>query len=176
MSIIMAIKDICLGSLVAIKTKNKIGSFKARGRHKININNGKIKISQGVFLYPDVKLSVNGIEKKAELVIGENTSIGDRTEIHVGSRVSIGRNCSISWDVCILDRDYHKFNRVNEEPKEIFIGDNVWIGCRAIILKGVNIGDGAVIAAGSVVTKDIPARCCVAGNPAKVIKENVTWE
>ena len=78
MSIIMAIKDICLGSLVAIKTKNKIGSFKARGRHKININNGKIKISQGVFLYPDVKLSVNGIEKEAELVIGENTSIGEQ--------------------------------------------------------------------------------------------------
>ena len=58
----------------------------------------------------------------------------------------------------------------------ITIGENVWIGCRALILKGVTIGDGAVVAAGAVVTKDVPANCVVAGNPAKIIKENVVWQ
>lgn len=64
--------------------------------------------------------------------------------------------------------------RVPEQPVEI--GNNVWIGVGATILKGVTIGDGAIIAAGSVVTKDIPARCLAAGVPAKVIKTDVEWE
>lgn len=54
----------------------------------------------------------------------------------------------------------------------IIIGNNVWVGDKATILSGVKIGDGAVIAANAVVTKDVPAYCVVAGNPAKIIKEN----
>jgi acetyltransferase-like isoleucine patch superfamily enzyme len=60
--------------------------------------------------------------------------------------------------------------------QEVFIGNNVWIGNRAIIMKGVTIDDGAIIAAGSIVTKDVPARCLVAGVPAKVVRENVQWK
>ena len=55
------------------------------------------------------------------------------------------------------------------------IGSHVWIGCNVLILKGVTVGDGAVIAAGSVVTKDVPAASLVGGNPARILKENVTW-
>lgn len=175
MKLITTIKDIYGGILVAIKTKNRIGSFFARGSHKIYVNNGEINIGRSAFLYPGVKLSVVGISEKAELKIGENTNIGDRTEIHVGNKVIIGNNCAISWDVCILDRDYHKINNLKEIAKPIIIGDNVWIGCKATILKGVTIGEGAVVAAGSIVTKNVPAKSCVAGNPAKVIKENVVW-
>ena len=57
----------------------------------------------------------------------------------------------------------------------IKIGNKVWICAKAIILKGVSIGDGAIIAAGSTVTKDVPPYTCVAGNLARVIKENVKW-
>jgi acetyltransferase-like isoleucine patch superfamily enzyme len=57
----------------------------------------------------------------------------------------------------------------------VAIGDNVWIGAKAIILKGVTIGDGAVVAAGSVVTKDVAPGVLVAGNPARTLKSNVQW-
>jgi acetyltransferase-like isoleucine patch superfamily enzyme len=56
------------------------------------------------------------------------------------------------------------------------VEDHVWIGCRAVILKGVTVGTGAIIANNAVVTKDVPPRTMVAGNPARVIKEDVIWE
>ncbi len=65
-------------------------------------------------------------------------------------------------------------NYKNTSP--IKIGNHVWIGMRSIILKGVTIGDGSIVAAGSVVVKDVPNNCLVAGNPAKVVKKNVKWK
>lgn len=164
------------GIIISIKTRNKIGTVMASGRHRITTTNGNVLFNKRVFLYPNVRLSVDGKNEKAILEIGEYTQIGDRTEIHVGKKVLIGRNCAISWDVCIMDRDYHNFNSNNEKIEEVIIGDKVWIGCKATILKGVTIGDGAVIAAGSVVTKDVLPRTCVAGNPAKLIKKDIAWE
>ena len=57
----------------------------------------------------------------------------------------------------------------------IVIGDHVWIGMNVIVLKGVTIGEGSIVAAGSVVNKDVPPHCLVAGVPAKVVKTDVTW-
>lgn len=177
MKIVRTAIDFINGGRVALKTKNSFGSVLARGKQRIEVNNGLVSFEKRVFLYPEVRISVKGTsEDKAQLTIGQGTNIGDRTEIHVGTSISIGRYCAISWDVCILDRDYHEFNGHGEIKKEIVIGDKVWIGCRSTILKGVTIGKGAVIAAGSIVTKDVPANCCVGGNPAKVIKENITWK
>lgn len=137
--------------------------------------NASVIVGRKVQLHRGVKLSAWGNEYDSELVIGDNTSIGDRTEIHSGRKVEIGSGCNIAWDVCIMDRDYHKFNSSVEEIKPLKIGDNVWIGCRSLILKGLTIGDGAVIAAGSVVTRDVPAKALVGGNPARVIKEDIYW-
>jgi acetyltransferase-like isoleucine patch superfamily enzyme len=77
-----------------------------------------------------------------------------------------------------MDFDAHALERDGEwGPTEapVRIGDRVWIGARATILKGVRVGEGAVIGAGSVVTRDVPARALVAGNPARVVRENVAW-
>jgi maltose O-acetyltransferase len=73
----------------------------------------------------------------------------------------------------IIDSDFHNVKDHNKEgeSREIIIEDDVWIGAKATILKGVKIGQGAVVAVGSVVTKDIPANAIAAGVPAKVIKE-----
>jgi acetyltransferase-like isoleucine patch superfamily enzyme len=93
-------------------------------------------------------------------------------------RVSIGKNCQIAWGVTISDHDFHRTftNGVkNTETAPVKIGDGVWIGMNATILKGVEIGDSAIVAAGSLVTQNVPARSMVAGVPARVIKENVEF-
>lgn len=89
--------------------------------------------------------------------------------------MKIGDGTLIAWDCCIMDRDYHKFESETEVTRPVVIGKRVWIGCNVLIMKGVTVGDGAVIAAGSVVTKDVPAAALVGGNPARILKENVTW-
>jgi acetyltransferase-like isoleucine patch superfamily enzyme len=149
--------------------------FRADRGVRIIKRNGSIKVGRKVQLHREVKLSAWGNEYFTEIKIGDNTSIGDRTEIHAGKGVEIGKGCNIAWDVCIMDRDYHKFNSNTEEIKPVKIGDNVWIGCNSIILKGITIGNGAVVAAGSIVTKDVPPKVLVGGNPAKVIKEDIYW-
>lgn len=139
--------------------------------------NCEITLGDKVNIHRFAKLSVYGnAGKKAVLKIGNGVAIGDRTEIHAGDSVSIGDGTLIAWDCCIMDRDYHKLESETEVTAPVVIGNNVWIGCNALILKGVTIGNGAVVAAGSVVTKDVPAGALVGGNPAKVIKENVSWK
>ncbi|MDP4093038.1 MAG: acyltransferase [Bacillota bacterium] len=155
---------------------NKCGPLLRTGRHvRILKRNAAITVGRKVQIHRNVKLSVWGNENFSELIIGDNTSIGDRTEIHAGKKVEIGSGCNIAWDVCIMDRDYHKFNSNKEEIEPVRIGDNVWIGCNSLVMKGVTIGNGAVVAAGSVVTKDVPQDTLVGGNPARVLKENIFW-
>ncbi len=97
-------------------------------------------------------------------------------KIRCKNNIKIGKNVAISHDVTIMDSDAHNISYEGYQmTKPIIIGDNVWIGSRALIMKGVSIGEGAIIAAGSVVTKDVPASSMVAGVPAKVIKENIKW-
>jgi acetyltransferase-like isoleucine patch superfamily enzyme len=98
-------------------------------------------------------------------------------QITCAKRITLGKGCAIARDVIIRDYDAHQLlNTSHEIAEEVCIGEHVWIGTRAVILKGVRIGDGAVVAAGAVVTKDVPAKCLVAGVPARVIRENVEWQ
>lgn len=149
-----------------------------RGKIKIINKNGLVSIGTFTDLWPGVKLSCSGNDKhnKAYIEIGKHCSIGDRTEIHSGKSVKIGDGVIIAWDCVIMDRDYHSSYGIDETCKSITIGNNVWIGCRSIILKGTTIGDGAVIGAGSVVTKDVEPCTLVAGNPAQVIKHVNGWK
>lgn len=108
---------------------------------------------------------------------GETFTAGKNTIISKES-VTIGRKCAIAWGVTITDHDFHKLYIAGEQQVEtapVVIEDNVWIGMNATILKGVTVGSGAVVGAGAVVTRDVPPRCVVAGNPAKVIRENVDF-
>jgi acetyltransferase-like isoleucine patch superfamily enzyme len=123
----------------------------------------------------------------ATIVIGRNTFIGtsllaSATEIEVGDDVLISWGCNIvdhnshaiAWNQRKQDvRDWYQDKKdwTNVIIKPVKIGDKVWIGLNAIILKGVQIGEGSVVAAGSVVTKNVPAWTVVAGNPATVIRE-----
>jgi acetyltransferase-like isoleucine patch superfamily enzyme len=90
------------------------------------------------------------------IFLGNGTYLNRRTEIISAAEVHIGRDCKIAWDVVIMDTDQHGIGDQPATARPVWIGDRVWIGCRAIILKGVTIGDDAVIGAGAIVTKDVP--------------------
>lgn len=113
------------------------------------------------------------------LKVGRNSYMNDGL-IQCASNIVIGDDCAIAGSVLIQDTDFHPTLDENgrERPfvKPITIGNHVWICAKATILKGVTIGDGAIIAAGAVVTKDVPPHCLVGGNPGRVIKENITWK
>ncbi len=130
--------------------------------------------------------------------LGKNGTcrIGDFTLLNgalimAEERIEIGSHCLISWNVGIADSDFHPLapnerlidaealapffeGRPPRPPirtAPVIIRDNVWIGMNAVILKGVEIGENSVVAAGSVVTKSIPANVVVAGNPAIQVKQ-----
>jgi acetyltransferase-like isoleucine patch superfamily enzyme len=114
--------------------------------------------------------------KNAKLNLGSGY-INRNVRIRCHKEISIGENVAISENVTIWDSDAHKIiGKEDEMIQPISIGNHVWIGTNVTILKGVTIGDGAIIAAGSVVNKDIPSKCLAGGIPAKVIKENIEWK
>jgi tetrahydrodipicolinate N-succinyltransferase len=96
--------------------------------------------------------------------------------IHLECRqsITIGDGCAIGPHVFIQDCDSHTVMG-SESVAPVVIGKHVWVGAGAKILKGVSIGDGCVVAAGSVITRSCPAECLLAGVPAKVIRENISW-
>lgn len=144
-------------------------------------NNGRSTI---IRLDENSQLNVNGnfsayygadiiVFKNGELILNGGF-INSDVKIRCHEKIIIGKGAKISHDVTIMDSDAHQINCENYKMTEpVEIGDNVWIGTKAIILKGVKIGNGSIIAAGSVVTHDIPAYCIAAGVPAKIIKENI---
>jgi maltose O-acetyltransferase len=108
--------------------------------------------------------------------VGAGTLFSNNVQIIAEKSVRIGRECLIGDSVLILDSDFHHIDPIRRhEPgvpsSPVVLGDRVWIGSRAIILKGVEIGEGSVVAAGSVVTRSVSPRVVVAGNPAKLIRE-----
>lgn len=114
----------------------------------------------------------------AFLQIG-NSFLNREVKIICNQRITIGDDCIIAMGTVIRDNDggNHKILSLDyTNCKPVRIGNHVWIGENAMILKGVTIGDGAIIAAGSLVTKDIPPHCLAMGTPAKVVRENVEWQ
>lgn len=105
--------------------------------------------------------------------IGKNVFINaccrfqDQGGIEIGDGSLIGHNTTIAT----LNHDFNPDKRANLHPSPVKIGKNVWIGSDCTILPGVEIGDGAVIGAGSIVTKNVPANSIAVGSPARVIKQ-----
>lgn len=113
-----------------------------------------------------------GAGECGRITIGDNTFINSGTSIGSLSSVSIGNNVAIGNYVLIMDADFHNplDHTLPGAKAPIVIEDDVWIGARVTILKGVTIGKHAVVAAGAVVTKDVPAGALVGGVPAKLIR------
>jgi acetyltransferase-like isoleucine patch superfamily enzyme len=106
------------------------------------------------------------------LEIGEGTAINYGTSISAASTVKIGSNCLIGTYVNIMDCAFHSMedHSWNMDAQPIIIEDDVWLANRCVIMKGVRIGRGAVVGAGSIVTRDVPPHTLVLGVPARVIR------
>ena len=97
------------------------------------------------------------------------------TKIRCRNKIVIGERVAFSHDILIIDCNGHSLDGKEDIGKPIHIGNHVWIGSKCIILKGVTIGDNAIIAAGTIVTKDVPPNVLFGGNPGRVLRENCTW-
>lgn len=106
------------------------------------------------------------------ITVGKNVFINACCHFQDHGGITIGDGCQIGHNVVFatLDHGLKPEDRANTYPAPIVLGRNVWIGSNSTILKGVTIGDNSVIAAGAVVTRDIPANCIAGGVPAKIIK------
>lgn len=149
-------------------------------------NNGKIKIGENTHIRGELLIFANG----GEICIGDNCFIGKGTRIWSAENIKIGNSVLISHNCNIIDTNSHEINhnerhdsfmkilneghpteKNNIKTSKIIIEDFVWISYNVSILKGVKIGKGAILAANSLITKDVPEFTLVAGNPAKQIKK-----
>lgn len=119
----------------------------------------------------------------SSVVIGKDLKVVANLKLRAveGTNVSIGDDCLFATDVTIRTNDGHPiYDAVTKErinlSKPVTIGDHVWLGEGALILKGVDIGESSVIAGGSIVTKDVPKNSVAAGSPARVVRSGVVWE
>ena len=127
----------------------------------------KEKINKTLKLFPPIYTDFG-----MNLHIGENVFINSGCCFQDQGGIYIGDNCLIGHQVVFatINHDFDSTKRGSMYFKPIHVGKNVWIGAHATILPGVNIGDGAIIGAGAVVNKNIPANCVAVGVPAKPIK------
>lgn len=134
--------------------------------------NSKIIVNGSFSIFDNSAIYVN---EAATFELGSGY-INSRANISCFEKISIGNNVVISEGVTIRDSDNHEIlDSDHIKTKKIEIGNNVWIGINVTILKGVKIGDGSVVAAGSVVVNDVPEMSLVGGVPAKVIKTQIQW-
>lgn len=135
-------------------------------------NAGTVVIGDEVRIWSTVERSKLFVERGATLLIGANTRVIG-AHISASVRVEIGRNVNLAPYCVVIDDDYHSVTSHFEPGKSaaVYIEDDAWIATRAVVLKGVRVGRGAVVAAGAVVTKDVPPYTLVAGVPARVIRQ-----
>lgn len=180
----LSILDVGYGRNLKITNKIYVG-----GNGIISIGDN-FKFSSGDNINPicrNLRGSILSMEKHSSIVIGDNVAISSAC-LWAKSNITIGNNVNIGGDCLILDNDAHPldykqrrssfFNEVGWQEYQsaiasapIKIDDDVWIGARCVILKGVHIGARSIIAAGSVVVKDIPSDVVAGGNPCMVIKQ-----
>ena len=140
------------------------------GRYPVILTGGSITCGRLFLRCKTIPVEL-GAAKHASLVLGERVFINTGATVVANHRIVVGDDCRIGDLVAIFDSDHHPM-----EPSRpirfapVRLGANVWVGRSATILPGVTIGDHAVVAAGSIVTGDVPERTLVAGVPARPVR------
>lgn len=181
--IINLLRKLCRNGFGTKKWKEKFGSFGERSsieypailqnvEHTYIGNNTTILSNSRLQNYTDRVRSLDGIH------IGDNCYLGFGLSLLNGSKISIGNSVLMASNI-LISSENHGMDPESEIPymdqeliaKDVEIKDGVWIGQNVCILPGVVIGEKSIIGAGSIVTKNIPAYCIAAGNPARIIKQ-----
>lgn len=163
------------GHRIVVPITTKIGSLRLEVKGKGNT----IIIGENCALNGEIKVRGTG----SSIFIGAGTTIGRATiqALEDNVKIQLGEDCMLSHGVYISTSDSHSIidtlsgKRINP-AKNITIGKHVWLGMGTYIAKGSAIGDNSLAAAHAVVTKQFPNNVAIAGNPAKIIRENVTWD
>jgi acetyltransferase-like isoleucine patch superfamily enzyme len=150
----------CLGP------KNRIGRDCVIDRPWTVESGERVQIEHGVYL--------KTVSDSARITLGEHAFIGFGTELDIAVKLSVGRHALIAPGCFITDhvhgrRAGPRIDDQGTDARAVVIGDDAWLGARAVVLAGVRIGEGAIVGAGAVVTRDVPPGAIVAGVPARII-------
>ena len=159
----------------SLRRATSVGKYvKLVGRLRV-VNRGRLVVGDRVLLHANVAVTELAVMSGGAMVIGNGAFINYGAEICAHKLIEIGEECRIGTHCIIMDNDFHDIDwryRDRKPPSaEVVLEPYVWVGNRVTILKGVRIGFGSVIAAGSVVTKSIPPMSIAAGVPARVVRE-----
>ena len=156
-----------------------VGCFDKRYERTIWDVGGVLEIRGNAYIGTGSRIVVGG---NGYLVLGNSFVNTAKITIICFRRIEFGDNVLTSWDNLIMDTDFHRItelekNTDSEIEKDVIVGNHVWIGCRATLLKGTHILDNSVVAAGTVVSKKIKeASVLLAGNPSEIKRRGITWE
>lgn len=164
------------GVIVWPGNSHSVVPLRVDGRGTVQLENG---VNLGSLEAPrmgDGAIQLRAALPNSRITIGACTATSNNITIIAMNSVEIGARCLIGDFVTVYDCDFHEMDSAHRSrsvgPIEpVTIGDNVWLGSRVIVLKGVSIGENSVVAAGSVVTRSLPANVVAAGVPARVIKQ-----
>jgi len=177
-----------MGGSVHLNCPAKTGLLRI-GPHTIGIKDrrtrslwqvrGGVEVNGSIYLGRGCKVCV---EKGAVLRIGDHLHVTGDTSIVCKDSITFGNDCLISWDVIVMDTDFHHIYRDGVEvnkPRPISIGNHVWIGMGSTVLKGVKISDNIVVSANSSITRNLEERNCVyggVGRSVEILKKDIDWK
>lgn len=137
---------------------------------------GHVQFCGRAYFYSGCRIVV---QENGYLKIGNTFEIGSQSSIIATQNITLGDNVMISWDSLIMDSDLHKIynneGEITNKHRDVHIGNNVWIGCRCCLLKGVTIPDGNVVSAGSFITKAYDVKNSIISSD-RIIKSDIVWE
>ncbi|MEX1241454.1 MAG: acyltransferase [Cyclobacteriaceae bacterium] len=161
-----------LAAKIYLRNCTKVGKWVSVNGKPVIDNQGEMLIADEVRIWSTIVQAKLYTGKDGKLIIGRNSRLNG-VHIDVRQLVEIGQNVRIAPYTIILDSDFHdvRDHFAEGDSRPVYIEDDVWIATRATILKGTRIGKGSVVAAGAVVTRDVPPYCLAGGVPARVIKK-----
>lgn len=134
---------------------------------RLSVQGGQVRLSWGT----KVRLSPS-----ARLELGGGSFLNAGCLVFAATSVTLGERCNVAWGVTIMDTDFHVADPDRPRMAPVHIGDDVWLGADVLVLQGSTIGSGSVVGARSVVRGRVPERSLAVGQPAEVVRSNVSWQ